>query len=90
LRRLGKLLYSFKQGLLLVKLHSSTPPPIGSRVLSRSGELIGEVHDVIGSVASPYVVVKASRSVDQDDLYVEEEGGRLSRRGGVKVGRHRR
>lgn len=90
MRRLGKVLHTFSQGLLLVKLPSSTPPPIGSKVLSRSGEPIGEVRDVIGSLASPYVVVKASRSVDQGELYVEGEGGRqLSRRGGMRVGKRR-
>ncbi|MEM4699527.1 MAG: hypothetical protein QXT74_01090 [Candidatus Nezhaarchaeales archaeon] len=59
MKRLGRVLHSLKSGLIIVKLQgSSSPPAIGSSVLSKEGGVVGVVRDVIGRVDSPYVVVK--------------------------------
>ena len=90
MRRLGKLVHASRQGLLLVKPSNPTPPALGSKVMSREGGVVGVVYDVIGSVASPYVVVKpVEGSRPTTELYVEDERG-ATRRGGSRLGRGRR
>jgi rRNA processing protein Gar1 len=86
LRRLGRLLHVLKQAPSSILVKSfSPPPPIGSRVLNREGEVVGVVYDVVGNVASPYVVVRLSEgSKPSAELYVEERGPQG--RGGLKLG----
>ncbi|MCX8204488.1 MAG: Gar1/Naf1 family protein [Candidatus Nezhaarchaeota archaeon] len=75
MRRLGRILHILKNGLLLVKLQDPRPPLIGSNVLSRDGEVVGVVRDVIGNVSSPYVVVKPLRKPSRKlvaELYIED------------------
>lgn len=78
MRRLGKALYLLKNGLLVVKLQDPSPPSIGSSVLTKEGEAVGVVHDVIGRVSSPYVVVKLLKELQRRslaELYVEDRRG---------------
>lgn len=61
MRRLGYFIHKTSSGRLLVKLVSTKPPKLGSKVTNSRGELVGTVIDVIGPVRSPYAVVKLSR-----------------------------
>ncbi|MCX8185094.1 MAG: Gar1/Naf1 family protein [Sulfolobales archaeon] len=58
MKRLGYFLHKTPSGRLLVKLSSLKHPKLGSKILNSSGEVVGVLVDVIGSVRSPYAVVK--------------------------------
>jgi len=58
LKRLGYILHTTSSGKLIIRLSSSKPPRLGSKVLNSRGEVIGVLVDVIGPVRSPYAVVK--------------------------------
>ncbi|MEM2007362.1 MAG: Gar1/Naf1 family protein [Sulfolobales archaeon] len=58
MKRLGYILHTTSSGKLIIRLSSSKPPRLGSKVLNSRGEVIGVLVDVIGPVRSPYAVVK--------------------------------
>jgi rRNA processing protein Gar1 len=56
LRRIGKITLLGAGGHFLASVEHI--PKIGAQLFSSSGELLGKVEDIIGSVSSPLVLVK--------------------------------
>jgi len=56
-------------------------PKLGGAVFSASGKRLGEIYDIFGPVAEPYVVIKPASGIDPESLvgstiyYGEKEGG---------------
>ncbi len=65
---LGPVLHLSKSNKLVVKSSFKAPPKIGDPVCDGKNRVIGLVYDVIGPVASPYVLIKPSSEVNPDDL----------------------
>ncbi|HDI46671.1 MAG TPA: H/ACA RNA-protein complex protein Gar1 [Candidatus Methanomethylia archaeon] len=59
LRRLGRILHLSKTGSLILKTNGFTPK-IGTAIVDYKRREIGRVFDIIGSVSSPYLVIKPS------------------------------
>jgi RNA-binding protein len=58
LQRIGKVLSVTPSNSLIVK--TDNPPKIGCEVADENLTVVGKVFDIIGSVSSPYVVIKIS------------------------------
>jgi RNA-binding protein len=56
LQRLGKVLHVTPSQNVVIKINN--PPKIGSAVVDEKLKTVGKIFDVIGSVSSPYAIVK--------------------------------
>lgn len=65
MRRLGYFLHRAPSGKLIVKMYSPKIPKLGSRVTDSRGRYVGIVVDIIGSIKSPYAVVKPKRKTTE-------------------------
>ena len=65
---LGSVLHLTKSNRLVVKSSSKVIPKIGDPVYDGKNRAIGLVYDVVGSISSPYVLVKPSSEIDPNDL----------------------
>ena len=65
---IGKVVKVTRNGLLVIQ--ARVLPKLGAQVYDSSANLIGYVHDVIGPVSSPYVVVKVTSTRIKDPSYL--------------------
>lgn len=75
MRRLGYFLHKAPSGKLIIKITNHRVPRLGSKVVDSRGRLVGTVVDIIGSVKSPYAVVKpADKEVElrsYEELFIK-------------------
>lgn len=92
LQPLGKPEKLTKSGMLLVRIQPTNLPKIGEKVVTRKMEHVGVIHDIIGPIISPYVLIKPNKVVYEDLFVVREYGGsrkssgKGSRKGSRKKG----
>ena len=81
MQRLGKVLHVTPSQNIIVKIDKT--PKIGSAVVDEKLKIVGKIFDVIGSMSSPYVVVKPAdkepEKLTKKQLYLL-----LSKRNGAK------
>ncbi len=65
---LGKVVKVTRDGKLVVR--AEAVPKLGAQVYDSSANAVGVVHDVIGPVSSPYVVVKVTSPRIRDPAYL--------------------
>jgi len=58
LQRVGKAVSVTPSNSIIIK--TENPPKIGCEVADESLTIVGKVSDIIGSVSSPYAVIKSS------------------------------
>ncbi len=81
MRRLGKVIHLTNRGLVL---RAEQVPSLGGAVYAVGGARVGNVLDLFGPVAAPYIVVKPTRGFAQaslgklvgEDLYMGEQYGK--------------
>uniref|UniRef100_A0A7C3YEB0 H/ACA RNA-protein complex protein Gar1 n=1 Tax=Geoglobus ahangari TaxID=113653 RepID=A0A7C3YEB0_9EURY len=89
LKLVGRILHISKMGNIIAKGDPKNLPRIGEEVYDSRMEKIGVVYDIIGSVNSPYIVVKPlKKKFVEDNLFTVVKNGR-SGKGKGKGGRKR-
>ncbi len=92
LKKIGNVMHLSKTGNIIVSADPGNLPSIGQEVFNRKMEKVGFVYDIIGSVGSPYVVIRPyRRSVpDEDNLFVVVKNGRSRKDKGSRKKRERK
>lgn len=65
---IGKVVKVTRDRKLVVKAEAL--PKLGARVYDSSANLVGFVHDIIGPVSSPFIVVKVSSPTLREPSYL--------------------
>jgi len=60
MKRLGKVLHLSKSGNLIVRLESSEPPSVGTRVCNSKIQTVGIVNSILGPTKAPYASIQTS------------------------------